>query len=101
MKPYSKKQLVKIIEYFYSCRQSVIMTQRKHWQYFNSRSATTAFMIRSLIGRFEELSSVADRPGRGGHRNIRTEDNVETVGQIFSRMRMEYRKRFPGLLTEQ
>ncbi|GFY10846.1 hypothetical protein TNCV_1123681 [Trichonephila clavipes] len=55
------------------------MTQRKYRQYFNLRSAPTAFMILSLIGRFEELGSVADRPGRGAHRNIRTEDNMETV----------------------
>ncbi|GFY77740.1 hypothetical protein TNIN_169841 [Trichonephila inaurata madagascariensis] len=35
----------------------------------------------SLVGRFEELGSVADRPERGAHRNIRSEDNVETVRQ--------------------
>ncbi|GFU61505.1 hypothetical protein TNCV_2288001 [Trichonephila clavipes] len=57
------------------------MTQRKYRQYFNSRSAPPAFMIRSLVDRFEELGSVANRPGRGAHRNIRTEDNVETVWQ--------------------
>ncbi|GFR27379.1 hypothetical protein TNCT_180401 [Trichonephila clavata] len=38
-------------------------------------------MIRSLVGRFEELSSVAYRPGRGAHRNIYSEDSVETVQQ--------------------
>ncbi|GFV94077.1 hypothetical protein TNCV_2957391 [Trichonephila clavipes] len=38
-------------------------------------------MISSLAGCFEELGSVADRPGRGAHRNICTEDNVETVWQ--------------------
>ncbi|GFY38466.1 hypothetical protein TNIN_291431 [Trichonephila inaurata madagascariensis] len=37
------------------------MTQCKYRQYFNSRSAPTAFMIRSLVGRFEELGSAADR----------------------------------------
>ncbi|GFY52592.1 hypothetical protein TNIN_185521 [Trichonephila inaurata madagascariensis] len=89
MEPRSTKQCVKIIEFFYSCQQSIVMTQRKYRQYFNSRSTPTAFMIRSLIDRFEELGSVADRPGRGAHRNIRTEDNVETVQQISSRMRME------------
>ncbi|GFS99499.1 hypothetical protein TNCV_4534661 [Trichonephila clavipes] len=57
------------------------MTQCKYRQYFNSRSAPKAFMIRSLVSRFEELGSVADRPGRGANRNIRTEDNVETVRQ--------------------
>ncbi|GFY72675.1 hypothetical protein TNIN_174491 [Trichonephila inaurata madagascariensis] len=57
------------------------MTQLKYRQYFNLRSASPAFMIRSLVYRFEELGSVADHPGRGAHRNIRTEDNVETVWQ--------------------
>ncbi|GFT82454.1 hypothetical protein TNCV_3350321 [Trichonephila clavipes] len=67
------------------------MTQRKYRQYFNARSATISFMIRSLVGRFEELGSVADPPERGAHRNIRT-DNVSiaddpSVGQSgISRM---------------
>ncbi|GFX64932.1 hypothetical protein TNCV_450701 [Trichonephila clavipes] len=61
----------------------------------------SAFMIRILVCRFEELCSVTDRPGRGTHRNIRNEDNGEIVQQIPSRMRMECRKRFPELLTEQ
>ncbi|GFV61132.1 hypothetical protein TNCV_2100071 [Trichonephila clavipes] len=69
------------------------MIQRKYRQYFNSGSAPTVFMIRSLVGCLEELGSMADRPGRGAHRNIRTEDNVETVWQISSRMRREHRKR--------
>ncbi|GFX02554.1 hypothetical protein TNCV_728081 [Trichonephila clavipes] len=51
--------------------------------------------------RFEELGSVTDRPGRGAHRNIRAEDKVDTVWQTSSRMRIERRKRFPELLTEQ
>ncbi|GFV54696.1 hypothetical protein TNCV_3844151 [Trichonephila clavipes] len=55
------------------------MTQHKYRQYFNSRSTPTAFIIRSLVGCFEELGSVAYRPGRGAHRNFRIEDNVETV----------------------
>ncbi|GFY52639.1 hypothetical protein TNIN_164701 [Trichonephila inaurata madagascariensis] len=38
------------------------MTQCKYRQYFNSRSASTSFMIRNLVGSFEELGSVADRP---------------------------------------
>ncbi|GFX97908.1 hypothetical protein TNCV_4905591 [Trichonephila clavipes] len=38
-------------------------------------------MIMSLVGRFEELGSVADGPGRGTLRNIRTEGNVETAQQ--------------------
>ncbi|GFS28290.1 hypothetical protein TNIN_298871 [Trichonephila inaurata madagascariensis] len=38
-------------------------------------------MIRSFIGLFEELGSVANPPGRGTYRNIRTEDNLETVRQ--------------------
>ncbi|GFY75311.1 putative transposase [Trichonephila inaurata madagascariensis] len=57
------------------------MTQCKHRQHFNSRSAPTAFMIWSMVDRFEELGSVTDRPGRGVHQNIRTEDNVKTVWQ--------------------
>ncbi|GFS66588.1 hypothetical protein TNIN_258761 [Trichonephila inaurata madagascariensis] len=57
------------------------MKQRKYWQYFNSRSAPTAFMIRSSIGRFEELGSEAGRPGKSAHRNIHIEDSVETVRQ--------------------
>ncbi|GFU06044.1 hypothetical protein TNCV_3395561 [Trichonephila clavipes] len=77
------------------------MTQCKYRQYFYSRSALTALMIRSLVGRFEERDPVADRPGRGVHRNIRSEDNVETVWQISSRMGMDHRKRFPKLLTKQ
>ncbi|GFY45315.1 hypothetical protein TNIN_162031 [Trichonephila inaurata madagascariensis] len=101
MEPYSTKQRLKIIEFFNSCQRSTIMSQRKYRQYFNSRLAPTDFLLRSLVGRFEELSSVVDRPGRGAHRNIRIEDNVETVRQISSRMRMERRKRFPELLTEQ
>ncbi|GFQ83853.1 hypothetical protein TNCT_635561 [Trichonephila clavata] len=79
MEPYSTKQGVKIIELFYFCQRSLVTTQRKYRQYFNSRSAPTAFVIRSLVGRFEELGSVADETGRDVHRNIRTEDNVETV----------------------
>ncbi|GFY71418.1 hypothetical protein TNIN_468361 [Trichonephila inaurata madagascariensis] len=98
--PYSTKQRVKIIEFLNSCQRSIVMTERKFRQYFNSISAPTAFMIRSLVGRFEELGSVADRPGRGAHRSIRTVDNVETVRQISSRMRLELWKRFPGHLTE-
>ncbi|GFT52902.1 hypothetical protein TNCV_1460101 [Trichonephila clavipes] len=82
VKPYSTKQRVKMIEFFYSCQRSIIMTQRKYRQYFNSRSAPTTFMIRSLVGRFEELASVVDHPGRGAHRNICTEGNMETVRQI-------------------
>ncbi|XP_065674000.1 uncharacterized protein LOC136090951 [Hydra vulgaris] len=35
----------------------------------------------SLVGCFEDLGSVADRPGRGAHQNFRTEDNMETVWQ--------------------
>ncbi|GFQ81478.1 hypothetical protein TNCT_681141 [Trichonephila clavata] len=38
-------------------------------------------MIRSLVGRFDKLGSVADRRGRDSHRNIRTEDIGETVRQ--------------------
>ncbi|GFR16847.1 hypothetical protein TNCT_664911 [Trichonephila clavata] len=67
-----------MIEFFYSCQRSIVMTQGKYRQYFNSRSDSTAFMVRSLVCRFEELGSVADRPGKGDQRNIRTEDNVET-----------------------
>ncbi|GFV53849.1 a disintegrin and metalloproteinase with thrombospondin motifs 7 [Trichonephila clavipes] len=75
--------------------QSVIF---RLWQQFQ---APTAFMIRSLVGRFEELSFVVDRPGRGAHRNIRTEDNVVTMRWISSRIRMERQKRLPELLIEQ
>ncbi|GFY40777.1 hypothetical protein TNIN_129511 [Trichonephila inaurata madagascariensis] len=53
MKPYSTKQRVKIIKFFYSCQRSIVMTHGKYRQYFNLRSAPTAFMIRSLVGRFE------------------------------------------------
>ncbi|GFX87096.1 hypothetical protein TNCV_2151501 [Trichonephila clavipes] len=35
-------------------------------------------MIKDVVGRLEELGSVADRPGRGVHRYIRNEDKVET-----------------------
>ncbi|GFU59854.1 hypothetical protein TNCV_4726211 [Trichonephila clavipes] len=38
-------------------------------------------MIRSLADRIEKLGSVAIRPGRGAHLNIRTDDIVETVRQ--------------------
>ncbi|GFY51237.1 hypothetical protein TNIN_330951 [Trichonephila inaurata madagascariensis] len=55
------------------------ITQRKYWQHFISRSAPTVFKIRSLVRRFVELGPVADRSGRGAHRNISTEYNVETV----------------------
>nr|CAI5833659.1 unnamed protein product [Callosobruchus analis] len=47
----------------------------------NLSSAPTPFLSRNLFGRFEEPGSVAKRPGRGVLRNIRTEDNVETVRQ--------------------
>ncbi|GFX28508.1 hypothetical protein TNCV_1153171 [Trichonephila clavipes] len=57
------------------------MTRLKYRQYFNSRSAPTAFMIRSLVGHFEELGSVAVHPGRGANRSICNEDNGETVRQ--------------------
>ncbi|GFV30361.1 hypothetical protein TNCV_98361 [Trichonephila clavipes] len=53
----------------------------KYRQYLNSRTASTAFMIRSLVGHFKELGSVADCPGRGAYRNILTEEIVETVLQ--------------------
>ncbi|GFY55785.1 hypothetical protein TNIN_21111 [Trichonephila inaurata madagascariensis] len=36
-------------------------------------------MIKSSVGRFEEQSSVTNRPGRDAHRNIHTKDNVETA----------------------
>ncbi|GFS61662.1 hypothetical protein TNIN_273341 [Trichonephila inaurata madagascariensis] len=53
-------------------------------QRFTGRaSSPTAFTIRSLVGRFEELGSLADRPGRGAHPDIRTEDNVESVRQMI------------------
>ncbi|GFY71417.1 hypothetical protein TNIN_468351 [Trichonephila inaurata madagascariensis] len=99
--PYSTKQRVKIIEFLNSCQRSIVMTERKFRQYFNSISAPTAFMIRSLVGRFEELGSVAKPswkrcPSKYSHMN-----NVETVRQISSRMRLELWKRFPGHLTEQ
>ncbi|GFY43554.1 hypothetical protein TNIN_422801 [Trichonephila inaurata madagascariensis] len=57
------------------------MTKCKYRKNFNSRSAQLAFMIRSLVGNFEDLGSVAHRPGRGTNQNIRTEVNVETVQQ--------------------
>ncbi|GFY78852.1 hypothetical protein TNIN_185081 [Trichonephila inaurata madagascariensis] len=38
-------------------------------------------MIRSLVGLFEELGSVANPPERDTYRNIRAENNVETVRQ--------------------
>ncbi|GFW68904.1 hypothetical protein TNCV_2918031 [Trichonephila clavipes] len=60
------------------------MKQRKYRQYFNSRLAPTALMIRSLVGRFEVLGLEAGRPGKGAHRNIRIEDNVETVPQSIA-----------------
>ncbi|GFR10907.1 hypothetical protein TNCT_448931, partial [Trichonephila clavata] len=72
----STKQHVKIIEFFYSCERPIVMTRCKYRQYFHLRSAPTAFMIRSLVSRFEELSSVAYHPGRGAHRNIYSEDSV-------------------------
>ncbi|GFY70569.1 putative transposase [Trichonephila inaurata madagascariensis] len=81
MDPYSTKQRIKIIELFYSYQRSIVMTQCKYRQYFNSRSTPTAFVTWSLVGRFKELGSVDDRPERGVHRNIHTEDNVETVRQ--------------------
>ncbi|GFY75630.1 hypothetical protein TNIN_140681 [Trichonephila inaurata madagascariensis] len=64
-------------------------------------SASTAFMIRSLVGHFEELGSVADRPGKDAYQNIRTEDNVETVRQSFADGPSVSTRRFPELLTEQ
>ncbi|GFY77089.1 hypothetical protein TNIN_462301 [Trichonephila inaurata madagascariensis] len=39
------------------------------------------YKVTSLVGRFGKLGSVANRPGRGAHRNILTEDNVEIVRQ--------------------
>lgn len=36
-------------------------------------------MIRNLIGGFEEMGLVADRPGKGTHRNKRIEENADTV----------------------
>ncbi|GFS33520.1 hypothetical protein TNIN_320091 [Trichonephila inaurata madagascariensis] len=45
--------------------------------------------------------SVADRPERDAPRNIQNEDDVETVRQMPSRMRMDRWKRFPELLIEQ
>ncbi|GFY65905.1 hypothetical protein TNIN_119101 [Trichonephila inaurata madagascariensis] len=41
-------------------------------------------MIRSFVVCFEELGSVADRPGRGAHQNICTEDNGETAADDLS-----------------
>ncbi|GFS51101.1 hypothetical protein TNCV_3532241 [Trichonephila clavipes] len=61
------------------------MTQCKYWHYFNSRSAPTAFMIKSLVSHFEELGSMTDHHGRGAHQNICTEDSVETVRQCCRR----------------
>ncbi|GFY52991.1 hypothetical protein TNIN_200381 [Trichonephila inaurata madagascariensis] len=85
---YSTKQCIKIIEFFYSCQRSIVMTKLKYRQYLNLRSAPTAFIIRSLVGRFKELGSVVDSPGRGAHQNIRTEDNVETVLQIINQSQL-------------
>ncbi|GFX68562.1 hypothetical protein TNCV_1799751 [Trichonephila clavipes] len=73
----------------------------KRPELYCSRSASTAFMIRSLVGHFEELGSVADRPGRDAHQNIRTEDTVETVRQSFADGSSVSTRRFPELLTEQ
>ncbi|GFW20916.1 hypothetical protein TNCV_1714231 [Trichonephila clavipes] len=56
-------------------------------------------MNRSLVGRFEQLGSMADRPGRSSYRNIRYEVNVKTVRQISSRTRRERRKRFVMIET--
>ncbi|GFX75196.1 transposable element Tcb2 transposase [Trichonephila clavipes] len=89
---YSTKQRVEIIEFFYSCQRSIVMTHRKHRQYFNSKSAPTAFMIRSFVGRFDELGSVANRPGRSAHRR----QHGNCAEDFFSRMRLERRKRFPS-----
>lgn len=81
MNTYSPQQRIKIIDFYYSSQRSIVLTQRNYRRFFNVRSAPTSSMITSLVRRFEELGSVADRPGRGAHRNIRTEDNVEAVQQ--------------------
>ncbi|GFS59800.1 hypothetical protein TNIN_407541, partial [Trichonephila inaurata madagascariensis] len=39
------------------------------------------FMIRPFVGHFVELGSVVNCPGRGAHRNIRTEDHENTLRQ--------------------
>ncbi|CAK1592413.1 unnamed protein product [Parnassius mnemosyne] len=81
MNTYSPQQRIKIIDFYYSSQRSIVLTQRNYRRFFNVRSAPTSSMIASLVRRFEELGSVADRPGRGAHRNIRTVDNVEAIQQ--------------------
>lgn len=64
---YRTQQRFKMIEYFYYCQQSIVTMQRKYCQYFNSRPAPTAFIIRNLFGRFKKRGSGIDRPGRGAY----------------------------------
>lgn len=65
------------------------MTQRKYCQYFKSRSAHTAIMKGNLVGRFKKW-------GRGAHRNIRAEDNVEAVRRSIEMIHQSHLVVVPG-----
>ncbi|GFY77322.1 hypothetical protein TNIN_342981 [Trichonephila inaurata madagascariensis] len=65
----------------HSVEQACVMYERSTQTKSLEFAASNIDLIpcRSLLSRFEELSSVADHPGRGDHQNICLADNLETA----------------------
>jgi len=76
---YSVQERVKIVEFYYISGRSIVTTQRKYRQHFNTTVAPSVNMIRSLMSRFENLGSVGDELRRNVVSPVRTKQAVEAV----------------------
>lgn len=56
---------------------SIIATQRKYHQHFNTATAFNANMMNNLITRFEEWGAVFDLPRPNVHRAVLNEEAVK------------------------
>ena len=79
MNNFTTEKRVKIIEFYFENKHSIVLTKRSSMCPFNARHSPTKPTIINLMKRFREQSSVADRsqPGRG--HSVRTPENTENV----------------------
>lgn len=95
----SLQKRVKIIEFYYASRRSIVTTQIKYCDHFNTATAPNAKTIRNLINRFEKLGSAFHRPPTNVHRRIRIDEALEVVRNSINKYASTHRRRATHLLT--
>ena len=79
MDKFTNEERVKIIEFYFENRRSIIGKQRSYLRHFNVRHSPTKPTIINLVKRFQEHGFVGDRSRPGRSRSERTPGKTENV----------------------